>query len=166
MIGNERFTFQGKSTNMSVFDLWQALFSDLYEIRAKVAEYLVIRALGIGQPTNTGYWSAQYIEYKGNRIELRQVCISSTDKGNQIRHVDVRSREGDLYVISVHDGTKDCLLDLDKWRFYVIPVWYIDSECGSRKTITLTKIRRLVKESSVNEIKEAVDKLLDDSSRS
>ena len=166
--GEEHFTLHGLQTELTVKDFWSIFFSDLYEIRSKVAVYLVAHKLGITSSQEFGYWSAQSICYKKKRIEIRATCGAgkageSFGDRNTVRHIDVRVRETDIYVFCLNESAMESdleLLELERWKFYVVPEWYIRSECGDKKTITREKVKRLVKETDISGLKRAVDSVI------
>ena len=167
--GSEYFTFQGISEEFSVLDFWSWCFSDLYEVRSKLAEYLVVRALGIADESKAGYWSAQYVTYRKRRIGIRVSCNSDdkavgTGMKKLTRHIDIRERNNDLFVFCMNESAvaDDLeLIKLDKWLFYVMPLWYIRSESGAAKTITQGKVKRLAKAVNIYELRNMVDEVID-----
>lgn len=167
--GSENFTFQGENEDFTVLDFWSWCFSDLYEVRSKLAEYLVVRALGIEDESKAGYWSAQYVTYRKKRIGIRVSC-NSDDKAlgagmkRLTRHIDIRERDNDLFVFCMNEGAvadDSELLKLDKWLFYVMPLWYIRSESGAAKTITQAKVKRLAKAVKIYELRKMVDEVIE-----
>ena len=169
LIGNETFSYEGVDTDMTVIDFWRWYFSDLYDIKSKIAEYLVSKALGLTEAYNTGYWSAHSIKYRDKKIEIREASyIRSTGDNNSskqcIKHIDIRARDNDFYIFcfnvgkTIHDSNP---LILDNWEFYVVPTWYIESESGNKNTICLSKVRRLVRVVKFPELKDNIDKIID-----
>lgn len=51
-------------------------------------------------------------------------------------------------------------LKIENWKFYVIPTWYIWSECGINSSITMTKVQRLVRQSNYMDLKADIDKAI------
>ena len=58
---------------------------------------------------------------------------------------------------------------LEHWEFYVIPTSVINQECGDNKSISLSKVKKLLKKISGSDaglpfgkVKEVVDKAIDD----
>ena len=160
--GSECFTFHGEREDFTVLDFWRWCFSDLYEIRSKVAEYLVVKALEIADESKAGYWSAQYITYRKKRIGIRVACSNDNQVAGAkrlTRHIDIRTRENDIFVFCMNEGAatdKSNLLRLDKWTFYVMPLWYIRAESGEARTITQAKVKRLAKAVSFYELRQMV----------
>ena len=70
-----------------------------------------------------------------------------------------------IYVFCLNTGeTRDESnpLNLENWEFYVIPTDTINKECGESKTISLSKVRALVEKVYYSQLKEAVDKVIDE----
>lgn len=167
--GKEHFSYKGELLDLSVQELWKWYFSDLIDIKSKVAEYLVTKALGFEEPYNTGYWSAHSIVYRGRRLELRSASYMKSIHDEKpsmeyIRHIDIRVKDCDVYIFSLLPGkTKEEAdpFNLDNWMFYAIPAWYIWSECGCNSSITMSKVQRLVKRSDYVDLKADIDKAID-----
>lgn len=167
--GDECFTYEGEATDLTVQDFWRWYFSDLLDIKTRVAEYLVSKALGFQEAYNTGYWTAQSLIYRDKRIELRSAAymksiIDEEPSLANIRHIDIRVRENDIYVFCLLPGkTKEKAnpLILDNWKFYVIPTWYIKLECGNNSTMTMSKVQRLVKQTDFMNLKADIDQAID-----
>ncbi len=169
LLGDECFTYSGEDTELTVREFWSWYFSDLLDIKTRVAEYLVSKALGMNEAYNTGYWTAQSIKYRERRLELRSAAYMKSiadiePSVEHIRHIDIRVRENDVYVFCLLPGkTKEKAnpLVLDNWKFYVIPTWYIRLECGSNGTITMAKVQRLVKQTEFKNLKADIDQAID-----
>lgn len=167
--GEECFRYNDEETELKILDMWRWYFSDLFDIKAVVAEYMVSKALGFTKPYNTGYWTAHRIEYRERIIDLRAATYIRSMRykraeGNMVRHIDIRAKDGDIYVFCINTGKTDIEADplnLNNWRFYIIPVWYLENECEKNRSISLTKVQRLVKDVDIMEFKEYIDNLID-----
>ena len=160
--GTEHFLLNGAETDLSVNDFWQWYFSDMIDIKSKLAEYLVTKAIDCGEPFNTGYWSSHTVYYWERRIEIRSASYmrSSCDRSpslKNVRHIDIRTREGDMYIFCLLPGkTRKSAdpLNLNNCRFYIVPMWYIDKVCMKYRTIQMEKVMRLVEETKYPKFKE------------
>ncbi|MBR6223216.1 MAG: hypothetical protein IKQ71_07245 [Lachnospiraceae bacterium] len=167
--GNEHFKYFDVDTDLSVMELWQWYFSDLFDIKAVLVEYLVSKALGFESPYNIGYWTAHRLVYRGKVIDLRvtsyvRSLLLEDAMGSFVKSIDIRSKESDLYIFCMNTGKtyKDAdPLNINNWRFYVIPTWYLKAECGKNKSIHHTKVQRLVKEIDFKELRKSVDDVID-----
>ena len=109
LLGDECFTYSGEDTELTVREFWSWYFSDLLDIKTRVAEYLVSKALGMNEAYNTGYWTAQSIKYRERRLELRSAAYMKSiadiePSVEHIRHIDIRVRENDVYVFCLLPG--------------------------------------------------------------
>lgn len=76
-------------------------------------------------------------------------------------------RMNDIYVFVLNKGKNKEDADplkLENWEFYIIPTFIIDKECRNNKTISLGKVKKLIKQVpsfsdglSYDKIKDAVD---------
>ncbi len=169
LTGNEHFSLKDTCTDLSIQELWKWYFSDLIDIKSKVAEYLVTKALGFSKPYNTGYWSAHSIVYRGRRLEIRSASYMKSiydinPSMKYVRHIDIRVKDCGVYVFCLLPGkTKEEAdpLKIENWKFYVIPTWYIHPECGCNSSITMSKVQRLVKQSDYADLKADIDRITD-----
>ena len=130
-----------------------------------MAEYLVLKALGFSGANDSRFWSPHNVIYKGSRIEIRTAAYMKSSNDDEpsdkhIRHIDIRAKDCQAYLFCLLPGktkeTADPLI-LDNWEFYIIPTWYLELECGKNITITMSKVRRLVKKANYEDLKNSVD---------
>ncbi len=166
--GSEAFTLRGNDTGLTVLEFWRWYYSDLLDNKARVAEYLLLKALGFSGANDSRFWSPHNVIYKGSRIEIRTAAYMKSSNDDEpsdkhIRHIDIRAKDCQAYLFCLLPGktkeTADPLI-LDNWEFYIIPAWYLELECGKNITITMSKVRRLVKLSRYGSIKEEIDKVI------
>ena len=58
----------------------------------------------------------------------------------------LKQRQNDIYVFSLNTGDTDVSsdpLNLDNWKFYIVPTEVINENCGDAKTISLQRIEKL-----------------------
>ena len=163
--GGETFWQSGKETDLTVLEFWRWYYSDLLDNKARVAEYLVSKALGFTEASDSGFWAPHSIVYIGKRIEIRTAAYMKSTADDEpsdkhIRHIDIRAKDCQAYLFCLLPGktkeTADPLI-LDNWEFYVIPTWYLELECGNNTTITMSKVRRLVKQSTYEGLKRNIE---------
>lgn len=184
MTGDEPLTSGGGALGDSaVIDFWQWALSSLLDntVRGLFAEYLVARALGV---TRTGVrveWDAvDIVAESGLRVEVKSVSFlqswaqtqasTPTVSIPETRAWDVRTgqyetevrRQADVYVICVLDVTAVADLDplnLDQWRFLVVPTRVLDSEAPGQKSIVLHRLAALsgVTECMYAELRDTVE---------
>ena len=180
--GKEKFTFQNEITGLSILEYWQWLYSDIYDLQDTLAEYIVAKALGKGEPDNTGSWTLYDISYREKRIEVKETSYFhswQTDEETKSRvrtfgitkayseyqnNTSKLERQNDLYVFCLNTGeTKSDSnpLQLEHWEFYVIPTSVINDKCGEHKTISLSKVRKLTEKVNYSKLKEKVDEVID-----
>lgn len=181
-IGNECFTDHGKETDLTMLEFWRWHFSEIFDLQSKIAEYIVGKALGLKKAENVGVWTLYDMMYREQRIEIKETSYyhawQTDDEPKSKQRVfgitkayddytkkdSPHRRQNDLYIFCLNTGTtKDASnpLELDHWRFYVIPTVVIDEKCGESKTISLAKVEKLAKQVGYSELKATVDALID-----
>lgn len=187
--GDEKFTFNGVSQEMSLIDFWRFRYSNIYDIQGAIAEFIVARALGITSAHNIEYWTLWDITYQDLRIEVkessyyhpwnkdRQVSESrkfgitkanSRFAENATGHVDesfqnTLERQNDLYVFCLNTGDtleESYPLNLNHWEFYVVPTFVINETCKDNKTISLPRVKKLASAVRYDQLKGEVDKIV------
>ncbi len=181
LTGFEPFTFSSHPLGFSAIDFWQFQFSNIWDLQDQIAEFIVARALEIKKPHNKNGWTLWDITYKGMRVEVKETAYYhswrtdgkvSTQRSFSItkafsRYKDSTSefcRQNDIYVFCLNTGkTKEESnpLDLDHWRFWVVPTETINHTCGNNKTITLSRLQKItgLKDGiGYEQLKAAVDK--------
>lgn len=180
LTGAEPFTATGQPTGVTVLDFWRWAASDLLgnALRGLVAEYLVAHALdATGHPRQE--WAAyDVVTPDGVTVEVksaaylqswRQTAISKLiygiqetrgwDAATATYEVAVR-RQADVYVFCLlahQDKTTVDPLNLDQWKFYVLPRRQLDAELGSQRSASLnTLIRAGAQLTAYSELRTAV----------
>lgn len=179
--GQEQFHDNGNKLGFSVLDLWTWSFSDLVSnaSRGIVAEFLVAKALDITTATTREEWDAYDLETSdGIKIEVKSSAyLQSWSQGKPTRvtfniprtrawnpqsgtYSRVERRQADVYVFALLAHEEKATIDplnVNQWEFYVLPTEVIESQLGEQKSVTLGRIRRLVKgKVSFGELAEAV----------
>jgi hypothetical protein len=164
--GNECITFAGNSIGLSLGDFWRWSFSDLLDntLRGIYSEFIVGAALGLDLSagrTNWDPWDLTY-QHDGQEVHI-EVKSSAYLQPYQQEHLsnivfsirptrtwdpaggysDEVRRQADVYVFCLYaeqDRTKANPLELDGWRFYVLPTNRLNTVCGKQKTLSLSAL--------------------------
>ena len=181
LTGNEPLTQGGKPTKFTVLDYWRFQFSNIYHVQEEIAEFIVSMALGLDAPHNKSQWTTWDIDYREKRVEVKETSYyHSFNEGGGIsqqrtfgitkaysNYKDNTSsfeRQNDVYVFCLNTGeTKEDSypLELDNWRFWVMPTETINRLCGDNKTISLGRIKSITGQKDgigYGELKAEVDK--------
>ena len=180
--GKEEFTYHNQKTELSIFEYWQWLYSDIYDLQDTIAEYIVAKALGCKEPYNTGSWTLYDIAYRNMRIEVKETSFFhswQTDEEPKSKqrtfgitkaysvYQDNSSelvRQNDLYIFCLNTGetrNDSNPLELEHWEFYIIPTSTINDLCGDQKTISLSRIRTMTEKVDYIHLKDKVDEIID-----
>jgi hypothetical protein len=165
-VGDEPFVASGKPVGATLLGFWQWSSSDLIDnaTRGRLAEYLVAVALDQAHRAR-GTWDSFDIESKsGVRVEVKSASPWQTwaqqepsrlTFGIRPTHgwdADMGTfesgarRQADVYVFAVlSSDTKEELnpLDLDQWRFYVLPTSTLNERLPSQRSISLQALLTL-----------------------
>ena len=184
LTGREPFLSDGKPLGFFVEDFWRFQHSNIWDVQEEIAEFIVAKALGQDLPYNKNGWTLWDLNYKGKRIEVKETgYYHSWRKDGKVslvrtfsitkaysRYKDNTSsfeRQNDVYVFCLNTGeTKESSnpLELDHWRFWVVPTSVINTNCGDNKTINLNRVAKLSGTPlglSYDELRAAVDAALD-----
>lgn len=165
--GKEPFRVNGQDLDFDLLSFWQWSASDLVSnaTRGRVAEYIVARALGLAGQGVRDEWAAFDLETpSGVKIEVKSAAYVQSwdqkrlspimfvtpktrawdaDTGRQ--SLDVK-RQADVYVFALLNHADKATIDplnLDQWRFYVLPTAILDARTRSQHSITLNSLERL-----------------------
>ena len=182
--GNEPFKKNDVELGFNVADYWRFQFSNLIDNLGFVAEFLIAQALSKDEPDNYG-WTVYDLGYRGKRIEVKATSYWQSWKKShiisEIRNFSIRktyldyqnnksekARQNDIYIFCLDKGkTEEAAnpLNLDNWDFYVVPTKVINDTFGDQKVLSLKRLKELSpynKELTWNDIKKAVDDIIDD----
>lgn len=180
MDGSERFVAKGSDLPYSVLDFWRWAYSDLRinTQRGALAEYIVSTSLGESGQTERSVWDAYDLKSpSGVKIEVKAssyVQAWEQTKPSQIRfdiaphrswtpqngYEPVAKRHADVYVFCLFTGTRaeDSLLQLDLWKFYVLPTSTLNERLPQQKVILLSALKRLMPvETDYHGLRDAID---------
>lgn len=182
--GEAPFLLDGKRLPLHLLDFWAWAHSDILTNteRGVLAEFLVAVALGLDLRVPREEWAAFDLTYRTIGIEVKSASyhqqwsqrkVSTIQFGVSPRYADVsthvdggeRKRRAGLYVLCLlaeQERGRLNPLDLDQWRFWVVPTSFFDRRTRSQHSITLASLLREVGDAlRFDEIKERVDRLID-----
>ena len=149
-MNRDNSTYNNKETDLSLLELWQWKFSDIYDLQDVIAEYIVEKALGMKESFNVGYWTLYDIEYRGKRIEIKETGYYHSwqkegDKISEQRTFSITKaysnykdnsstyeRQNDIYVFCLNIGRtreESNPMELNNWEFYIVPTKKINELC-------------------------------------
>lgn len=182
LVGDERFTYNGENTEMTMLELWRWHFSEIYDLQDKISEYIVGKALGIKEAENVGVWTLFDMMYRGKRIEVKETSFyhawqTDEEPKSQKRSFGITKayddyknkdsafrRQSDIYIFCLNTGDTKAdsnPLMLEHWKFYIIPTYKINELCKDSKTISLSRVKKLTDEVCYQDLKLQVDTLID-----
>lgn len=179
--GSERFHDNGAARDFSVQDFWGWSVSDLVSnaTRAILAEYIVGKAIGaVGPKSVRTEWDAYDLTSpEGVKVEVKaSAFIQSWSQKDYSRPVysvrkarswsadtgemaSTMGRAADVYVFALlQHKDQETLdpLDLQQWRFYVVPTAVLNERRRSQHSITLRSLDKLCQPVGFDELKTAV----------
>lgn len=184
MTGDEPLTADGNNLpGGPVIDFWRWSMSSLLDntVRGLFAEYLVARALGVTHAGVRVEWDAvDIVTESGLRVEVKSVSFlqswaqtrASTPTvsipetlawdAHTGRYEPASRRQADVYVVCVLDVTDVADLDplnLDHWRFLVVPTRVLNTEVPGQKSIVLHRLAALpgVTECTYTDLRDTVE---------
>ena len=170
-IGSESFCASGQSAGFDLLEFWQWSASDLVDntTRGVLAEFIVAKALGIDvHPVRVGWapWdlgmdletdrpirievkSAAFLQSWGQRrlstvqfVVPKRRAFNSENNSMEV----IPRRHANVYVFALlwhKDKPTLDPLNLDQWRFYVLPTRTLDERTRSQHSITLHSLEAL-----------------------
>lgn len=179
--GNEPLHLSGRPLGVTLLDFWRWSSSDLVSnaTRGILAEFIVASALGIKLDGVRDEWgafdlitpegitvevkSAAYIQSWSQRhlslITFRVPKTKAWDANTNVQEKEPR-RQAQVYVFALlahQDKASIDPLNVDQWRFFVLPTTVLDARTRSQHSITLRSLERLAGQAiSYNELREAV----------
>ncbi len=165
--GTEQFHINGKSLGFDLLSFWRWSASDLVNnaMRGIVAEYIVAHALGLGKSGVRDGWAAFDLETpSGIKIEVKSAAYVQSWHQKQLSSItfvtpktyawdaenNIQSqgskRQADVYIFALLAHTDKATIDplnLDQWRFYVLPTKVLDARKRSQHSITLKSLEGL-----------------------
>jgi hypothetical protein len=159
--GHESFHANGRDLGPTLFDFWRWSHSDLVSnaTRGLLAEFIVAQALGISIFSVRDEWGAFDLQTpEGVKVEVKSAAYIQSWYQSSLSKISFRTpktraydpntnqleveakRQADVYVFAVlahHDKSTIDPLNVDQWRFYVVPTATLDTRTRSQYGITL-----------------------------
>ena len=180
----DAFHCSGKPIGEELLRFWQWSSSDLLSNarRGVLAEFIVACALGCDLSEPRDEWAAHDLTTpEGIKVEVKSAAFLQSwnqpkglstisfsikeslpwdpDTNKQGR---VKERSADVYVFCLlahMDKATVDPLDLDQWRFFVLPIVVLNAYTRSRHSITLKSLRMLAPALAYAQIRDAVNNL-------
>ena len=168
--GQEPFRASGEALDFTLSDFWRWSVSDLLSnaTRGRLAEFIVARALGASTDGVRDEWSAYDLETPaGVKVEVKSTAYLQSWHQKELSKIvfqtpktrawdpdtNVQSKESkrqaDVYIFAMlahKDKATVDPLNLDQWRFYVLPTSALDARKRSQHSITLRSLESLAGE--------------------
>ena len=181
LVGDERFTYNGEITQMTILEFWRWHFSEIYDLQSKISEYIVGKALGLIEAENIGVWTLFDMMYRDKRIEVKETSYYHAWQTDEEPKSRKRSfgitkaydnyknkdsafrRQSDIYIFCLNTGDTKAdsnPLMLEHWKFYIVPTSRINELCKDSKTISLSRVKKLTDEVTYKELQLQIDKLI------
>lgn len=178
--GDEPIHDDGVPLGPRLFDFWRWSTSDLVSnvVRGIFAEFLIAQALGIDTSGVRDSWAAfDLLTPDGVRVEVKSAAYVQSWWQRRLSPVSfaVRrtrawsaetglmaadaARQADVYVFALlahADKASIEPLNVEQWRFFVVPTAVLDARTRSQHSITLASLRRLAPELRLAEVRAAV----------
>lgn len=179
--GDELLTVSGRPLGVTLLDFWRWSSSDLVSnaTRGVLAEFIVASALGIKLDGVRDEWGAfDLTTPEGIRVEVKSSAYIQSwsqrnlslimfrvpktrawDADTNVQEKEAR-RQAQVYVFALlahQDKSSIDPLNVDQWRFFVLPAKVLDARTRSQHSITLRSLEKLAGQAiSYNELREAV----------
>lgn len=165
--GKEPFHVNGNRLGFDLLSFWQWAKSDLVSnaTRGIIAEYIVARALGLAEKGVRDEWAPVDLETSsGIKVEVKSSAFVQSWHQKRLSSVTIKTpktrawdadtntqsneskRQADVYVFALLAHTDKATIDplnLDQWRFYVLPTSVLDNRTRSQHSITLRSLEKL-----------------------
>lgn len=177
--GDEPIHDDGVPLGPRLCDFWRWSTSDLVSnvVRGIFAEFLIAHALGIDTSGVRDSWAAfDLLTPDGIRVEVKSAAYVQSWWQRRLSPVSfgVRrtrawseetglaaeaARQADVYVFALlahADKASIEPLNVEQWRFFVVPTAVLNARTRSQHSITLASLRRLAPELRLPEVRAAV----------
>jgi len=165
--GAEPFRSSGEPLPFDLRDFWRWSASDLLSnaLRGVLAEFIVARALGVDTAGVRAEWDAVDLRTAdGLAVEVKSAAYLQSWKQAKPSAItfgiapakapwDAETntygepgRQADVYVFCLfaeQDRDRADPLDLDQWKFYILPTRVLDERLGPQKTVGLARLAKI-----------------------
>ena len=161
--GDESISSKNLGVQASLKDFWAWAYSDCLNntTRGVLAEFIVALALGIDVKKPRDAWAKYDLEYNGIGIEVKSASFHQRWAQKKLSSIqfhipatrawtatdnsmeDEARRQAALYVLCLLSEKERSLvnpLDLDQWKFWVVPTIFFDRRKRSQKSITYNSL--------------------------
>lgn len=164
--GNELFTQNGKNLDFNLLDFWSWSASDILTNtqRGILAEYIVLKDLGIKRTVRTEWGAYDLKMDDGTKIEIKSASYVQSWTQKKLSSISFKiaptkswnsetneysgelKRQADFYVfclLNEQNKSKVNPLNLNQWTFYVLPTCALDAHSKTQKTMALSTLEKL-----------------------
>jgi hypothetical protein len=165
--GDESFRSSSNTLPFNALDFWRWSASDLVSntTRGRLAEFIVAKAVGISTDGVRDEWAPYDLHTdNGIRIEVKSAAYLQAWPQKQLSSISfivtksrtwdpetaelstLPNRCSDVYVFALLKHEDKVTLDpmnLDQWRFYVLPTRVLNERTRSQHSITLASLNKL-----------------------
>jgi hypothetical protein len=179
---NETFLFNGLPLEFRLADFWAWNQSDLIENRNRgiLAEFLVLKALGLNNPTRLEWDAFDLITADGLKVEIKSAAFIQAWEQKQYSSIsfDIKptktllednkysthaTRQADIYVFCLlhHQDQKTINpMNLDQWTFYLTTTETLNRTLSEQKSISISTIETIPHEKcSYMQLKDRFEKI-------
>lgn len=173
--GNEKFL----GADFDLIDFWRWSASDLVSnaTRGILAEYIVMKALGIEQEVRDEWAAYDLLTPSGIKVEVKSAAFLQSWAQKELSLIKFSTRktlgwdaeanlmgsepkwQSDVYVFALlghQDQTTVNPLDLSQWRFFVVATKILAARERSQHSITLASLERFAEAVGYEAIADAV----------
>jgi len=178
--GNEPFHFNHEELNLKLSEFWSWSQSDILgnTLRGVLAEFIVMKDLGIKNPVRSEWDAYDLITKNGTKIEVKSSAYLQSWKQTKLSNISFGisptmgwdsenneyfpeiKRQSDFYVFCLlHHKDKNTVdpTNLNQWKFYVLPTKVLNEKTPNQKNINLNSLLKLNPiECSFGEIKNVI----------
>jgi hypothetical protein len=162
---SDAFILDNHPLDFRIVDFWAWNQSDLVENRNRgiLAEFLVMKALGLHRPTRLEWDEVDLITDDNIKIEVKSAAYiqswKQTDYSSIIFDISPRSkllpdnnyatekfRPADVYIFCLLHHKDQATINpmiLDQWTFYVVPTKVLEEKLKEQKTLSLSTLLHL-----------------------
>lgn len=165
--GEESFHEDGQPLGFDLLEFWRWSVSDLVSnaTRGRLAEYIVAQALGINTQGVRNEWDAfDLLTPSGLKIEVKSAAYLQSWSQTKLSTISflvrrtrawqpdtniyepAAKRQADIYVFALLAHVDKATIDplnINQWRFYVLPTEVLNSRTRSQHSITLKSLETL-----------------------